>query len=89
MVGKVGSPFWHVKSGNYSQSNQCEWCGNILKYKYFTKGRDKHYRDDIFCSIRCGYQWACERVDNDNRYSDISMPLVHIHDPNNARQVLI
>ena len=47
-----GKPF-----GYKGRIHTCRWCGDKLRPE--DKGGAGGYRDNgIFCSIRCGYQWA-------------------------------
>jgi hypothetical protein len=46
--------------GYLGLAGTCRWCGGKLRH---TDGRNGGYQGNgHFCSIRCGYQWAVERL---------------------------
>ena len=53
--------------GASNQPDACVWCGVSLREQERTE-EDSDYHDDLFCGLRCGYQFGVRMAGKGRRF---------------------
>jgi hypothetical protein len=59
------SVFYGKPFGYRNRPGTCRWCGDPLRREEPEYERGGYRANGLFCSLRCGYQWAVRRIPRD------------------------